>query len=119
MSVDRTNLKFRLFDRQRKRFGTDNDLELITFIPTTGYATFDAISKGWFGKKVTSAALGAEFFEVRIAENGTDLSPTFRERITHLKIGSYYYKVSGVDNPKQIPKVWVIRCNPTGERSAS
>jgi len=119
MTVDRTRLKRRLYDRKRKRLGQPDTFDLIKFIPASGYSTVATIEEGWYGQRVTHHALGAEFFEVKIAENGTSLSPTFRGQISHLKMGDYFYKLEGVEEPKSSSGVWLIRCGPTGQRTAT
>lgn len=118
MTVDRTRLTSRMFDRRRARLGLGDDLEIIKSNLATGYETAATISSGWFGQKVSDNAIGEEFFEVRIADDSAlDLAELFRDKVSHLKVGEYYYKFSGVEQPRQVAvRVWLVRCSPTGER---
>jgi hypothetical protein len=126
MTVNRTQLKHNAFDRKRVRAGLHDDLVLVRHVAATGYTDAETIDSGWYGERILSHRLGAEFFEVRIAENDTDLTPVFlNERPSHLKmkrVGAtlwMYYKVEQVEEPLGTEKVWVIECSPTGTRKAA
>jgi hypothetical protein len=107
------------FDAEREAIGPDGNLEILkrSVAPvTTPYTVAATISSGWKGKRVTEHATGQEFFEVKMVETSEDLTALFRDRVSYLKIDQYYYKFSGVQEPRRATDVWVVRCSPTGER---
>jgi hypothetical protein len=91
----------------------------LKFQPVNGYAAVTTLTEGWCGDKVEDRGLGQEFFEVSIAEvQDVDLPTLFRDKPSHLKVGQYYYKCVGVEQPRQeAVRVWLLRCNPTGQRA--
>ena len=124
MSVDLTRNFASAYDQIRKAVGMDGPLKLIILVPGSGagkgYQPILTVTTGWKAKRVTKRATGQQVFEIKIADVENVIPDIVRlHRVTHVLVGSLYYKQSGVDEPTTATRKWLFRCHPTGERMAS
>lgn len=121
MSLDNTQTFANAYDSIRQAIGMDGPLKLVALVPgtgsTKGYQPILEVTAGWKAKRVTQRATGQQFFEIKIADVSRAVADAVRQySLSHVLLGSLYYKVSGVDQPTTATRKWLIRCYPTGER---
>lgn len=124
MGYDLTEDYATAYDSVREAIGMDGPLQIIALNSgatgsTPAYAAVLTVASGWKAKRVTRQALGAEFFEIKIADVANVLPAVVNTQApSHVKINTLYYQVVGVEAPKTATRKWLIRCQPTGESKA-
>lgn len=108
------------YDAERTMAGFPNELFLYGATPETGLQALTAnpISSGWFPQRERDQIEGTQFLAVRIAETDENLAvltPLIMSQVAALGIAGLRYKIKDKIDPFEEPRVWMMKCSPTGE----
>jgi hypothetical protein len=120
MALDRTRLRARQLDRERRRAKLPDELTLLTLSGKTaeGVATYDsvkAVSDGWLVEPARGGDGGA-YTRLQIADSGGDLREAIdgagdTDRTTHFSAAGLVYRIEPDQTLRPVgePKIWELR----------
>lgn len=117
MASLKTQTRAAQFNSMRQTEGITGELALYA-VSATGYSLLALISDGWFAQKETDRVDGTQFLAVRIAETDANLAlltESVVRTVASVGIGSRRYKNNSKVDPLEDPRLWLLKCEPTGE----
>lgn len=117
MATLKTDLRAAQFDSLRTSEGITGSLTLYR-ATATGYALLATLTAGWFAQREADQLEGAQYMVIRIAETDANLAlitSTINKGIAAAGVMNNRYKIKGKIDPAEDPRVWILRCDPTGE----
>ncbi len=117
MASLKTKARAAQFDSLRITNAITGNLTLYS-VSATGYSLIATITSAWFAQHETDRIDGTQFLAVRIVETDTNLgimTATVVRTIAAVGINGLRYKNNSKINPLEDPRLWLLRCEPTGE----
>src|SRR5262245_45360738 len=115
----KTKARAAQFDSLRSTTGITGNLTLYS-VSATGYPLIATLSAGWYAQHETNQIDGTQCLAVRVAETDANLgimTATVVKTIAAIGINSLRHKVNSKVDPLEDPRLWLLRCEPTGESS--
>ena len=111
-----TNLRANQLNSLRTTQGIPGSLSLHS-VSATGYTEIATIESGWFAQRETDQIDGTQFLAARIVETDINLEllTAAAQTVAAIAFNGFRYKCNSTIAPLEEPRVWMLRCEPTGE----